>query len=688
MMNQFFNKLMKLRFCLGLLFFLAVFPTTNLQAIPINTLDSEGSPIYLEKEIEKNPEQFLDIIKKELMAGNLGSIGYIAKTLQVAMPKNPDVKSLYSIYLTSTGDIIKAKKELKEAQEYQGNNLYGLYAEAMLKHRERKYHDAERICQKAILQNKTHPYPRNILGRIYFDQEMYEKAYINFKKAIELAPEFIPGYSNLGAVCFTIGKKAQSIMYFNKAISLNEDSFGAHYGLAIVYQSAGNNALALDEYSRSYELDSSKRSLLEIIGKLQLQLGKYKEAQKTGQQMLLNKVKGAHVILGHSALQLGDIKEAMTQLQKAPKESLDAAYLMGYCFVVQGEYNKSLKQMEKVYKKNNLHFGAYAAKETLLFYLNEKKDINNVLKDKWNKETKKLLSFISACVYGSEGNWAEAEKEMQAADGLIDGFSVVGIDKSTLSASLKENELKYIALGVLLHIKDLDNSALSEFQKALKINKDSILANYWTAQIYLKKGSRDRAIAFFENSLKKAPTFFSSLYILGELNFTKGKTTTAANYYESALSVKKDTGLLIKLGVFYEHSKQYDKATGLYEQAINLSPDNFIGYNQLAWLYAKRKVNLDKALGLARKADTLQPGNTSILDTIGWIYCHKKKYNEALEYLKKAQKINPNDPSVLYHLGAVNSKLGNHTIAEELLRKSLKISDKFEGAEDAQKLLK
>ncbi len=242
-------------------------------------------------------------------------------------------------------------------------------------------------------------------------------------------------------------------------------------------------------------------------------------------------------------------------------------------------------------------------------------------------------------------------------------------------------------MGVLLYIKNLNDSSLSEFNKAIKINKDSILANYWAAQVYLKKGDRDNAITFFENSLKKAPTFFSSLYVTGELNFMKGETITAADYYESALAVKKDTGLMIKLGLFYEYTKKYDKAAELYEEATKLSPDNFIGYNQLAWLYAKRGVNLDKAMNLALKADNLQPGNTSILDTIGWIYYHKKKYKKAIEYLEKAQKINPNDPSVLYHLGVVHSSMGDRNIAEKFLRKSLKISGSFEGAEDARKLL-
>ena len=688
MENQFFIKLFKVIFCTGILYFFTVYTAGYLLALPMNTLDSAGMPLYIEKEIEDAPDQFLKIIKKELETGNLESIGFIAKTLNKTMQNNPDVKALYSIYLVSKGDIITAKKELKKAVEYQKNNIYALYAEAMIKQREKEYYDAEKICKKAILKDKFHPYPRNILGRIYFDIGKYKKAYASFKKAIELVPEFLPGYSNLGAVCFTMGKNEEAIAYFKKTINLNPDSFGAHYGLAIVYETTGNNALALNAYKRSFELDSSNTALLSKIANLQILTAGYKDAQKTGQQMLNRKIEGAHEILGSSALHMGDVKEAITQLQKAPAESLDAAYLMGYCLIVNGEYDKALKQMEKIYKENNLHFGAYAAKAALLFYLNKGVNTEKDLKNKWNKGTEKLLNFISGCVYGSEDKWVDAEKEFHAAEGLINGFSIKGIDTDLLAKGLKKDELKYIAMGVLLYITNLNDNSLAEFNKAIKINKDSILANYWAAQVYLKKGDRDNAITYFENSLKKAPTFFSSLYVTGELNFMKGETITAADYYESALAVKKDTGLMIKLGLFYEYTKKYDKAAEFYGEVTKLSPDNFIGYNQLAWLYAKRGVKLDKAMDLAIKADNLQPRNTSILDTIGWIYYHKKKYSKALEYLEKAQKINSNNPSVLYHLGVVYNNLGDHDTAKDFLRKSLEISESFEGADDARKLLK
>jgi tetratricopeptide (TPR) repeat protein len=199
------------------------------------------------------------------------------------------------------------------------------------------------------------------------------------------------------------------------------------------------------------------------------------------------------------------------------------------------------------------------------------------------------------------------------------------------------------------------------------------MANYWAAQVFLKKGDRRKALTHFEKATEKAPNFFTALYALGELNFLVGKPELASEYYQKALKVKSDAGLLIKIGLIYENFKEYDMAEKYYKELIRMYPDFFIGYNQLAWFYAGRGVKLEKAMSLAEKADKLQPGNSSILDTIGWIYFQKKEYEKALQNLKRAHKIRPGNPTVLYHIGAVYHVLGDKSSADRNLKKALSI---------------
>lgn len=685
--NDFFAKGFRWACSLGVLCIVIILMVTDLLALPIKTFDTDGMPVNIEENLTKDPDRFIHDMKIDLMRGDVDSIGFLAKRLVKIRPDDSDVRAMYSIFLASKDDVTRAEQELERAERGRKETQYVLYAKAMILRLEKKYNSAINVCKKAIAMDKIHPYPWNILGRIYFDLEEYNQALASFQKAIELVPNFLPAYANLGAVSFLMGNRAKSISYFQKAIKLNPRAYSAHYGLAMVYDSVGNNALAIQELERSLQLNSNNPSALQKLGELQLKAGRYEDAMTTGQEIKNRGLKGAYEILGDAALHMGDTKEAIRYLEKAPADSLAADYVLGFCFMVEGQHKKALERMESVLRKNRHHFGAYVARTALKFYVGERIIPEIDLKNEWDESLNKLLSFTAGSFYASNENWAKAYKSWQSTEGLIRGFSLEGINTDTLAKGLKKGELKYLNLGILYYFKNLYADALSEFEKALKTNQDSILANYWAAQVCLKKGDRVKAVQFLEASTKKAPCFFASLYAIGELNFLMGKQQLATQYYQRALSVKKDAGVLIKLGLIFENSKEYQRAAKQYEEVTRLYPDLFVGYNQLAWLYAKRGVELEKAMALAQKADELQPGNASILDTIGWIYFHKKEYEKAVANTRKANGIRPNSPTILYHLGAIYYAMGNRSLAKENLEKALSISTDFKEAKEARKLL-
>ena len=110
-------------------------------------------------------------------------------------------------------------------------------------------------------------------------------------------------------------------------------------------------------------------------------------------------------------------------------------------------------------------------------------------------------------------------------------------------------------------------------------------------------------------------------------------------------------------------------------------------YNNLAYIYAEKEQELDKALSLAQKAKQLAPEQPDISDTIGWIYYKKGMYDEAVANLKQAVDGSPDNPIIRYHLGAAYYKQNAKDEAAAELKKALSIDDKFEGAEDAKRLM-
>jgi tetratricopeptide (TPR) repeat protein len=421
-----------------------ILTVTDLLAVSIQTIDKDGIPSYSTEQIKRDPDRFIENMKTDLRYGNLDSIGFLAERLIEVKSDVPDVRALYSIFLSSKEDVEKARQELKKATESRKESQYSLYAKAMILRLEKQYSAAIKACKKAITMDKSHPYPWNILGRIYFDRQEYKKAIASFQKAVELSANFMPAYVNLGAVSFLMGDRTQSINHFQKAIKLNPNSYSAHYGLAVVYESEGKIFLALEEFKKSLELNPGNPTALQKLGELQLKAEKYKDALSTGEKMAKQGVEGAYEILGDAALHLGDKKEAIRYLEKAPVNSYTADYLRGFCFMAEGNHKDALKYMENVLQKNKEHFGAYAARIALKFYLGQRIDPEKALSKKWGETLDKLLYFMAGSVYAADENWSDAMKNWIAAENLIGGFSVQGIDIDTLAKGVKKDEFRHL----------------------------------------------------------------------------------------------------------------------------------------------------------------------------------------------------------------------------------------------------
>ncbi|MBI5894449.1 MAG: tetratricopeptide repeat protein [Deltaproteobacteria bacterium] len=97
-------------------------------------------------------------------------------------------------------------------------------------------------------QNK--PRPHNNLGAYYMAEKDLENAFMEFKKAVELKPDFTEAISNLGFVYYDMGMFEEASALQEQALRLNPNFRNAHYGYALIMERFGQ----YDKAGRSWEM--------------------------------------------------------------------------------------------------------------------------------------------------------------------------------------------------------------------------------------------------------------------------------------------------------------------------------------------------------------------------------------------------------------------------------------------------
>ncbi|MFC1490926.1 tetratricopeptide repeat protein [Candidatus Latescibacterota bacterium] len=105
---------------------------------------------------------------------------------------------------------------------------------------------------------------------------------------------------------------------------------------------------------------------------------------------------------------------------------------------------------------------------------------------------------------------------------------------------------------------------------------------------------------------------------------------------------------------------QFDKAENTLMKVLDITPDDPLALNNLAYMYLENNKNYSKAIDLVNQALEAEPDNGAYLDTLGWAYYLKGNYKKARKNIEKALKVaNEVDKGVIYkHYGDILVKLG------------------------------
>jgi Flp pilus assembly protein TadD len=196
--------------------------------------------------------------------------------------------------------------------------------------------------------------------------------------------------------------------------------------------------------------------------------------------------------------------------------------------------------------------------------------------------------------------------------------------------------------------------------------------HYLRSRTFEAEGNVGGAETELQAAMAADPQYLQAYTGYAALLVKQNRTDEAIIQYQTAIQKRPAAQIYTLLGMLEESRNRFDDAAAAYRKALEISPDQPIAANNLAWLLAERQGNLDEALQLASAAVEKGPEVAGFQDTLGFVYLQKGLNLPAIQKFRRAIALeeaysrktgSPPNPGYKPRLGIALSKAGERASA-------------------------
>ena len=320
------------------------------------------------------------------------------------------------------------------------------------------------------------------------------------RRAIELAPDYLPAQLRLGKLLRTVGDWDESGRVYRQVVRQHPDSARAHYGLGRVRFAQGETRAALKSYRTASRLAPDFGAAHYGLGTAYRSLGEEEKARR--HLLLFQRVQENPPPLADPLL------DSLRRLQS----KAEYHYLRGLGFQRKARISEALGEFERALKEDPRHAGAHAN----LFF-----------------------SFLTL------GNLVKAEEHYQAAHEL----------------DPRLHEIHH-NLGILRTLQKRDREAEAAFREALELDPYRAESHYLLGANLANGGQVREAEERFRLAIENRSQFMDAHFQLGLLLQKQGRDAEAVGHFLKTLAIE-DEGTPVRhyvLAHSYARLGKIDKA--------------------------------------------------------------------------------------------------------------------------------
>jgi len=623
--------------------------------------------------------------------------------LREKQPDAPDTHLAWANFYAAQGSLGPALQEMQKAIAADPNRTDSYLSLALLQLRAKLPDQAELNFKKAAELGPKVMNAQLALGGFYQSRNRMPEAEQQFKHAIGVDPKDPAPRAAYVRLLMAEGKKQDVEAFLRQTKSDLPDNSEGYRMLGDFYFSNGELDKATSEYSILYGEHPKDVQVKKNYVQLLILKNRLDEATKLNNEVLKANPKDADALdyRGQVQLQQGDAAGAVDSLQKALKNDSNNAvahYHLGRAFDLQ--HNE--KQAESEWREAiGLRPDLTDAQRSLATLELRRGDFDAL--------TQTAQQIISAAPNAPDGYLLRALAAMNRQK-----FSDAEQDMRKAAEVAPASPAPYVQMGNLHQLQKQYPDAIKFYQQALDKDPASTEALQGMMNTYIAQKQLDQAIAAAKTQIAKTPASSGFYDLLGTALFQKkdfsgadaafhksvdldknnsdallklaqtqaaeGSTSQAlATYQQSIKDHPREISFYILAGMMYESQNNFDHAKAMYQQALNIQPDNPLASNNLAYVMLQQGGNVDVALSMAQTARRGMPDSPQAADTLGFAYYQKGVYRSAIDMFQESLRLNekagaPDDPMVHYHLGLAYQKTNQPVQARQQLERALKIS--------------
>ena len=166
------------------------------------------------------------------------------------------------------------------------------------------------------------------------------------------------------------------------------------------------------------------------------------------------------------------------------------------------------------------------------------------------------------------------------------------------------------SLGVCYGMMESYDAAEAEFDAALLLKPDEVMALYNLGVIFVLTGRKELALDFFMKAAAIDDEIFELALLTGKLYLEAGNPETARSFLEKALNCRPKSGICLRtLGACFSALKLHREAVAVYTRAVRNNPNDAESFSRLGQLYDTIGENPEIARLFCQQSVAIAPEN-------------------------------------------------------------------------------